>query len=68
MPPTKLKTDQLPVTTEIDTPGVDTQVPTEKAVRDAIDAIPTGDTFYELLVDDSGNLLLDDNDDLIYEG
>jgi hypothetical protein len=33
---TKFASDQLPVTTTVATPGVDTQVPTEKAVRDAI--------------------------------
>jgi hypothetical protein len=42
---TKLRTVQLPAVTTVDTPGLDTTIPTEQAVREAIAAaapsIPT---------------------------
>lgn len=38
MAPTIIPTKQLPVTTTVATPGVNTNIPTEKAVRDAITA------------------------------
>ena len=46
----KIIKDGLTVVTSIGTPGIDTNIPTEKSVRDAIDAIPAIDH------NDTGNL------------
>jgi hypothetical protein len=50
MAQTKLKTEQLPVVTTIATPGLDTTIPTEQAVREAIvvattSPVPAGNLF-----------------------
>ena len=42
MAATKIKTKQLPVVTVVADPGLDTNLASEKAIRDAIDAIPGG--------------------------
>ena len=42
MTATKIKTKQIPVVTVVADPGVDTNLASEKAIRDAIDAIPGG--------------------------
>jgi hypothetical protein len=39
---TKIKTKQLPVVTIVANPGLDTNLASEKAIRDALDAIPGG--------------------------
>ncbi|MFH1118600.1 MAG: hypothetical protein V1775_02170 [Bacteroidota bacterium] len=43
---TKVKPKQIDVVTTIGDPGVDTNIPTEKAVRDALDAAPGGGDVY----------------------
>ena len=40
---TKTLKNGLPITTTVGTPGVDTNIPTEKAVRTAVAAVPVGD-------------------------
>lgn len=42
---TILRTVQMPVVTEVDTPGLDTTIPTEQAVREAITALGAYPTF-----------------------
>ena len=42
---TKLRTVQIPVVTTVDTPGLDTTIPTEQAVREAITAVGALPTF-----------------------
>ena len=43
MPETIIKVRQLPVVTTLADPGLDTTIPTEKAVRDALDLVGGGD-------------------------
>ena len=42
---TKLRTVQIPVVTTVDNPGLDTTIPTEQAVREAIAAAGASPTF-----------------------
>jgi hypothetical protein len=44
MAQTKIPTKQLPVATSVGTPGSDTQIPSEQAVREAIAATPNAVT------------------------
>jgi len=56
MAQTEFRVEQLPATTSVGTPGVDTLIPTEKAVRDALDAVGSGNVATDAIWDAKGDL------------
>lgn len=66
MTQTKLKVEQLPTVTTVADPGLDTTIPTEKAVRDALGALTAGGQYrqftyvvtagdFSFIIDATGN-------------